>query len=170
MIHQKCWLTQSALVQSVLDGIADRAHIIETGAESYHSQNPGDALEKQNILGSWFYSAGQGKELKAPFLPLQPILAGTEDRTTEQASSVNTGGVKSSCQMQLGHAIRRGPCGAALGWVGWWRLSPRFCAHMNRRHANTDTRHSGSGGGLVRKARVSAAMVRRYVQQSFTRC
>ena len=42
---------------------------------------------------------------------------------------------------------------------------------MNRRHANTDTRHSGSecGGEERPEARVWAATVRRYVRQS-TRC
>jgi DNA replication protein DnaC len=90
------------LCKALLDRITDRAHIIETGAESYL----GGAAEKESIVGGCFYSAAQGKELKRRSFPCTPSWLQPQDRTaifinTGWAKCEYHGGAKSGCQTQM---------------------------------------------------------------------
>ena len=61
------------LCKALLDRITDRAHIIETGAESYRFRRTLEVRQKKkSIVGGCFYSAAQRKELKRRSFPCTP--------------------------------------------------------------------------------------------------
>ena len=53
------------LCKALLDRITDRAHIIETGAESYRFRRTLEVRQKKKVRSGCFYSAAQGKEPNA---------------------------------------------------------------------------------------------------------